>query len=54
MAPFGDVLRPIVDAALQAGIDFSRGDVIVTLNVEIPRRLSPAQRRLLEQARAAR
>ncbi|HLY73100.1 MAG TPA: DnaJ domain-containing protein [Planctomycetota bacterium] len=31
-----------------------RGDVIVTLKVEIPRRLSAAQRRLLEQARAAR
>jgi len=30
-----------------------RGDVIVTLNVDIPRRLSPAQRRLLEQARVA-
>ncbi|HLY10902.1 MAG TPA: DnaJ domain-containing protein [Planctomycetota bacterium] len=30
-----------------------RGDVIVTLNVEIPRRLSAAQRRLLEQARSA-
>jgi DnaJ-class molecular chaperone len=29
-----------------------RGDVIVTLKVEIPRRLSAAQRRLLEQARA--
>jgi len=31
-----------------------RGDVIVTLKVEIPRRMTPAQRRLLEQARAAR
>ena len=31
-----------------------RGDVIVTLNVEIPRRLNAAQRRLLEQARHAR
>jgi DnaJ-class molecular chaperone len=31
-----------------------RGDVIVTLNVQIPRRLTPAQRRLLEEARAAR
>ncbi|HEV3028891.1 MAG TPA: DnaJ C-terminal domain-containing protein, partial [Planctomycetota bacterium] len=29
-----------------------RGDVIVTLKVEIPRRLTSAQRRLLEQARA--
>jgi len=28
-----------------------RGDVIVTLKVEIPRRLSPTQMRLLEQAR---
>lgn len=28
-----------------------RGDVIVTVRVEIPRRLTPAQRRLLEQAR---
>jgi DnaJ-class molecular chaperone len=28
-----------------------RGDVLVTVRVEIPRRLSPAQRRLLEQAR---
>ena len=32
----------------------SRGDVIVTVRVEIPRRLTPAQRRLLEQARTAR
>ncbi len=31
-----------------------RGDVIVTLKVEIPRRLSAAQRRLLEQARKER
>lgn len=31
-----------------------RGDVIVTVRVEIPRRLTPAQRRLLEQARLAR
>jgi len=31
-----------------------RGDVIVTVRVEIPRRLTPAQRRLLEQARTAR
>lgn len=31
-----------------------RGDVIVTVRVEIPRRLTPAQRRLLEQARNAR
>jgi DnaJ-class molecular chaperone len=30
-----------------------RGDVIVTVRVEIPRRLTPAQRRLLEQARSA-
>ncbi len=30
-----------------------RGDVIVTVHVEIPRRLTPAQRRLLEQARTA-
>lgn len=29
-----------------------RGDVIVTVRVEIPRRLTPAQRRLLEQARS--
>ncbi|MBI3855852.1 MAG: hypothetical protein HY293_09205, partial [Planctomycetes bacterium] len=28
-----------------------RGDVIVTVRVEIPRRLTPSQRRLLEQAR---
>jgi DnaJ-class molecular chaperone len=31
-----------------------RGDVIVTVRVEIPRRLTPAQKRLLEQARTAR
>lgn len=31
-----------------------RGDVIVTLKVDIPRRLTPVQRRLLEQAREAR
>ena len=31
-----------------------RGDVIVTLKVQIPRRLTPAQRRLLEQARESR
>jgi DnaJ-class molecular chaperone len=31
-----------------------RGDVIVTIRVEIPRRLTAEQRRLLEQARAAR
>lgn len=31
-----------------------RGDVIVTVHVEIPRRLTPAQRSLLEQARRAR
>lgn len=31
-----------------------RGDVLVTVRVEIPRRLSPAQRSLLEQARRAR
>lgn len=31
-----------------------RGDVIVTLKVDIPRRLTSEQRRLLEQARAAR
>ena len=31
-----------------------RGDVIVTVRVEIPRHLSPAQRRLLEQVRASR
>jgi DnaJ-class molecular chaperone len=31
-----------------------RGDVIVTVRVEIPRRMSAAQRRLLEQARDAR
>lgn len=31
-----------------------RGDVIVTVRVEIPRRLTSAQRRLLEQARQAR
>jgi DnaJ-class molecular chaperone len=31
-----------------------RGDVIVTVRIEIPRRLTPAQRRLLEQARTAR
>lgn len=31
-----------------------RGDVIVTVRVEIPRRLTPAQRRLLEQARLTR
>jgi DnaJ-class molecular chaperone len=30
-----------------------RGDVIVSVRVEIPRRLTPAQRRLLEQARSA-
>jgi DnaJ-class molecular chaperone len=30
-----------------------RGDVIVTVRVDIPRRLTPAQRRLLEQARIA-
>jgi DnaJ-class molecular chaperone len=30
-----------------------RGDVIVTVRVEIPRHPTPAQRRLLEQARAA-
>jgi DnaJ-class molecular chaperone len=31
-----------------------RGDVIVTVHVEIPRRLTPAQRSLLEQARRSR
>jgi DnaJ-class molecular chaperone len=31
-----------------------RGDVIVTVHVEIPRRLTPAQRRLLEEARRSR
>lgn len=31
-----------------------RGDVIVTVRLEIPRRLTPAQRRLLEQARSER
>ena len=31
-----------------------RGDVIVSVRVEIPRRLTPAQRRLMEQARTAR
>jgi len=31
-----------------------RGDVIVTVRVEIPRRLTPAQRSLLEQARSVR
>jgi DnaJ-class molecular chaperone len=31
-----------------------RGDVIVTVRVEIPRRLTSAQKRLLEQARTAR
>jgi DnaJ-class molecular chaperone len=30
-----------------------RGDVIVTVRVDVPRRLTPAQRRLLEQARLA-
>jgi len=31
-----------------------RGDVLVTLKIEIPKRLNPAQRKLLEQARTAR
>jgi len=37
----------------QGRSDFTgrRGDVIVTVHVEVPRRLTPAQRSLLEQAR---
>jgi DnaJ-class molecular chaperone len=34
--------------------DGRRGDVLVTVHVEVPRRLTPAQRSLLEQARRTR